>query len=162
MAFHQSTDLYILIRSNKHRDYIGEFCQGIIGAAADDDAVPLLGEVLDDLALGCGDADGLIHQLDRRHGKAVADGHGVSGLNALFADVSDIALIKAVLLGDHLDDLVIIAGDAQLVGQTLAQRPPLPNSRLIVIIFISKTLLVKIHVSMSHRVRALQCVNQYS
>ena len=95
--------------------------QNDVGAAAHDHAVTLLGEVLDDLALGCGDADGLIHQLDRRHGEAVADGHGVSGLNALFADVSDIALIKAVLLGDHLDDLVIIAGDAQLVGQTLAQ-----------------------------------------
>ena len=63
MAFHQSTDLYILIRSNKHRDYIGEFCQGIIGAAADDHAGFLRGQLLDRIELSQKDlmVDGHIH-----------------------------------------------------------------------------------------------------
>ena len=106
---------------------IDEQVQGVIvledhvGAAAHDDAVPLLGEVLDDLLLGGGHLEALVHDLHRGHGEAVADGHGIGGLDALFGDVGHIPLVEAVLLGDELDDLVIVAMDAQLLGQALAQ-----------------------------------------
>lgn len=95
--------------------------QDHVGAAAHDDAVPLLGEVLNDLLLGGGYLEALVHDLHRGHGETVADGRGVGGLDALFRDVGHIPLIEAVLLGDELDDLVIVAMDAQLLGQALAQ-----------------------------------------
>lgn len=82
---------------------------------------PLLGEVLNDLLLGGGYLEALVHDLHRGHGETVADGRGVGGLDALFRDVGHIPLIEAVLLGDELDDLVIVAMDAQLLGQALAQ-----------------------------------------
>ena len=95
--------------------------QDHIGGAADDDAVALLGEILHDPPLRHRHADGLIHDLEGLHTEAVADGQRIGGLDALFRDVGHIVLVKAVLLGDHLDDLVVVARNTQCIRQTLAQ-----------------------------------------
>ena len=95
--------------------------QDHIRAPSHDDAVAALGKVLQDLALGHRHADGLVHDLEGRYAEPVTDGQGVGGLDALFGHMCHIILIKAILLGDHLDDLMVIAGDVQRLGQTLAQ-----------------------------------------
>lgn len=95
--------------------------QDHVGTASHDDAVALLGEILNDLLLGGGHLEALVHDLHRRHSEPMADGHGIGGLDALFGDVGHIPLVEAMLLGNQLDDLVVIAMDAQLLGQTLAQ-----------------------------------------
>ena len=77
-------DLGILVRVDEDVQRV-VVLQDHIGGAADDDAVALLGEVLDDLALGHRHADGLLHDLEGLHTEAVADGQGIGGLDALFA-----------------------------------------------------------------------------
>ena len=92
-----------------------------VSGAAHDDTVALLGEVLDDLSLGHRHADGLLHDLIGLHAEAMADGQRIGCLDALFRHVGHVVLVESVLLGDHLDDLVVVARDAQRLGQTLAQ-----------------------------------------
>jgi len=102
------------------KDVLQDFVGGD-GAAAHDDAIAALGEVLQDLPLGHGHADGLVHDLEGGYAEPVADGQGVRGLYTLFGHVRYVVLIKAVFLGDHFDDLVVVAGDVQRLCQTLAQ-----------------------------------------
>ena len=113
-------DLGVLIRIDKDVQRV-VVREDNIGGPAHDDAVALLGEVLDDLALGHCHADGLLHDLEGLHAKAVPDGQRIGGFDALFAHVGHIVLVEAVFLGDHLDDLVVGARNAQGLGQTLAQ-----------------------------------------
>ena len=95
--------------------------QDHVRAPAHDDTVAALGEVLQDLALGHGHADGLVYDLEGRYAEPVADGQGIGGLDTFFRHMCHIVFVKAVLLGDHFDDLMVIAGDVQCFGQTLAQ-----------------------------------------
>jgi len=113
-------DLGVLIRIDKDVQRV-VVLEDNIGGPAHDDAVALLGEVLDDLALGHCHADGLLHDLEGLHAKAVPDGQRIGGFDALFAHVGHIVLVEAVFLGDHFDDLVVVARNAQGLGQTLAQ-----------------------------------------
>ena len=113
-------DLGVLI--GVHEDVQGlVVLQDDISAAAHDDAIAALGEVLQDLPLGHGHADGLVHDLEGGYAEPVADGQGIRGLYTLFGHVRHVVLIKAVFLGNHFDDLMVVAGDMQRLCQTLAQ-----------------------------------------
>ena len=60
--------------------------------------------------------------------------------NIFFGNVRHIVLVQTGLLRHHFNDLVVVARHVQSIRQTLAQlRPPLPNSRLMVMIFIPKS-----------------------
>lgn len=52
---------------------------------------------------------------------------------SVFSGVLDIILVETALFRDFLEQLIIIAGDAKGVGCLPMVRPPLPNSRLMVI-----------------------------
>ena len=95
--------------------------QDHVGGAAYDNAVTLLGKVLHDLPLGHSHPDGLVHDLEGLHTEPVTDGQRIGRLDALFRHMGHIILVESVLLGDHLDDLMVIAGNAQRARQTLAQ-----------------------------------------
>ena len=88
--------------------------QHIVGAAAHDDAGPLLGHLADDLALD--QEDLVVHgQLLGAHVQAVEEAGGLHLLGFL-----DVLLRQAALLGGHQDEFLVIKRDPKFLGQALA------------------------------------------
>lgn len=110
--------------------------QDIVRAAADDDALALFRQLLDDLALR--DIELIVHGevvVAVALGRGQIEQQAVAGVG-IFAVLLDVLRRKAAALCDLIDQLAVIERIAELLCDLLADAAaPLPNSRLIVMIF---------------------------
>ena len=114
-AFHLS--IHVCIDKQIQRMIV---LQNHVGAAAHDHTVSLLRKLFQQLALGHCHTDGLVHHRDGHHGQAVTNGHRIGSFNTLLPYIGHIVGVQTVFLGNHLNDLVVIARDMQCFGQTFA------------------------------------------
>ena len=93
----------------------------IVGTASDDDAVALVGQLLDDGVLLGIDLGVEVHGLRGVGEEGSSNGDGIINDGLFFNDVVHVIFGKAASACDLGDDLVVIVCEAQLLGKTLAK-----------------------------------------
>ena len=116
--FHDALGALFKVGMDEHLEKIGAAFENGVGAAADDHAVFLLAELKNDAALDrpeivlVGRHAERAHRGERRRRPAAVGG--------VFALVGDVFLGKPALFGQPVDQLMVIAGDAEPIGDFLA------------------------------------------
>ena len=101
---------------------IGTVFENKVRAAADDDARPLRGQIADDVGLADVELIGHGHRVDQTH--RVGGNRDIeqeaAGDGGVFADFLNELVREAALLGHLIDQLLVIVGNSELLGDLLA------------------------------------------
>ena len=120
LALHATFQLALGVGVDKDAEGIAVL-QDIDSAAAYDDAVGLIRQLVQQLGLFGIDGDTLLDQRIGDRGEAAPDMDGEGDGGAAFGDLPHILLRQRRALGDLGDDLLVIVGVAQFFRQAAAQ-----------------------------------------
>ena len=150
---HDAVSPELHVRVDKDLQAIGAFLQDKIGAASYDDAGLFFCQLPDDPVLQLPE-----QVLVSGTEAAVSEGRGEEAAGSVLSGLLDVVFVKAAFGSQFLDQFGVVAPDARCSATSLPMvLPPLPNSRLMVMMRFSIRLLLSCSVhGRSYRSDSLQ------
>ena len=122
---HEPFDAVLARRRDEDVDAAGMFAQDVVGAAAHEDARLALGQLADHVALHL--EQRVVAQrvvvdrvVARERTAQIAEQGGEEPLGRLFVGLFEEFLAEAAVFGGHLDEPLVVDGDAETLGQPFA------------------------------------------